>query len=154
MKVKDEIKVMARNKKASHDYFILESLEVGLVLTGTEIKSIRDNKVSINDSYVEAKNGTLKIINMHISPYKQGNIFNHDEIRDRILLAHKKEIIKLETRVKLESITIVPLELYLKRGKAKLTIAVCKGKKNYDKRDTIKEREENRKIAKLAKERY
>ncbi len=146
MKVKDEIKVMARNKKASHDYFILESLEVGLVLTGTEIKSIRDNKVSINDSYVEAKNGTLKIINMHISPYKQGNIFNHDEIRDRILLAHKKEIIKLETRVKLESITIVPLELYLKRGKAKLTIAVCKGKKNYDKRDALKEKELNKKM--------
>ena len=146
MKVKDEIKVMARNKKASHDYFILESLEVGLVLTGTEIKSIRDNKVSINDSYVEAKNGTLKIINMHISPYKQGNIFNHDEIRDRILLAHKKEIIKLETRVKLESITIVPLELYLKRGKAKLTIAVCRGKKNYDKRDALKEKELNKKM--------
>ena len=146
MKVKDEIKVVARNKKASHDYFILESLEVGLVLTGTEIKSIRDNKVSINDSYVEAKNGTLKIINMHISPYKQGNIFNHDEIRDRVLLAHKKEIIKLETRVKLESITIVPLELYLKRGKAKLTIAVCKGKKNYDKRDALKEKELNKKM--------
>ena len=146
MKVKDEIKVMARNKKASHDYFILESLEVGLVLTGTEIKSIRDNKVSINDSYVEAKNGTLKIINMHISPYKQGNIFNHDEIRDRILLAHKKEIIKLEARVKLESITIVPLELYLKRGKAKLTIAVCKGKKNYDKRDALKEKEIKKKM--------
>ena len=146
MKIKDEIKIMARNKKASHDYFILESLEVGIVLTGTEIKSIRDNKVSINDSYVEAKNGSLKIINMHISPYKQGNIFNHNEIRDRILLAHKKEIIKLETRVKLESITIVPLELYLKKGKAKLTIAICKGKKNYDKRDALKEKELNKKM--------
>lgn len=146
MKVKDEIKIVARNKKASHDYFILESLEVGIVLTGTEIKSIRDNKVSINDSYVEAKNGSLKIINMHISPYKQGNIFNHNEIRDRILLAHKKEIIKLETRVKLESITIVPLELYLKKGKAKLTIAICKGKKNYDKRDALKEKELNKKM--------
>ena len=146
MKVKDEIKIMARNKKASHDYFILETLEVGIVLTGTEIKSIRDNKVSINDSYVEAKNGSLKIINMHISPYKQGNIFNHNEIRDRVLLAHKKEIIKLETRVKLESITIVPLELYLKKGKAKLTIAICKGKKNYDKRDALKEKELNKKM--------
>jgi len=146
MKVKDEIKVVARNKKASHDYFILESLEVGIVLTGTEIKSIGDNKVSINDCYVEAKNGCLKIINMHISPYKQGNIFNHDEIRDRVLLAHKKEILKLETRVKLESITIVPLELYLKRGKAKLTIAICKGKKNYDKRDALKEKELNKKM--------
>ena len=108
MKKKDEIKIISRNKKASHDYFILETLEVGIELTGTEIKSIRDNKVSINDSYVEAKNGSLKIINMHIPPYKQGNIFNHNEIRDRVLLAHKKEIIKLETRVKLESITIVP----------------------------------------------
>ncbi len=146
MKIKDEIKVMARNKKASHDYFILDTLEVGIVLTGTEIKSIRDNKVSINDCYVEAKNGTLKIINMHISPYKQGNIFNHNETRDRILLAHKKEIIKLETRLKLESITIVPLELYLKRGKAKLSIAIAKGKKNYDKRDALKEKELNKKM--------
>ncbi|MBP5407524.1 MAG: SsrA-binding protein SmpB [Bacilli bacterium] len=139
MKKKDEIKIISRNKKASHDYFILETLEVGIVLTGTEIKSIREGKTSIDDAYVEAKSQTLKIINMHISPYKQGNIFNHDEIRERVLLAHKKEIIKLETKVKLESITIVPLQLYLKKGIAKLEIAICKGKKNYDKRESLKE---------------
>ena len=139
MKKKDEIKIISRNKKAYHDYFVLETLEVGIVLTGTEIKSIREGKTSIDDAYVEAKSQTLKIINMHISPYKQGNIFNHDEIRERILLAHKKEIIKLETKVKLESITIVPLQLYLKKGIAKLEIAICKGKKNYDKRESLKE---------------
>ena len=146
MRVKDEIKTIARNKKAYHDYFVLDTLEVGLVLTGTEIKSIRDGKVSINDCYIEAKNGSLKIINMHISPYKMGNIFNHNEIRDRVLLAHKKEIVRLETKVKLESITIVPLELYLKKGKAKLSIAVCKGKKNYDKRESLKEKDIRRDI--------
>ena len=138
MRIKDEIKVVVRNKKAQHDYFILDTLEVGIVLTGTEIKSIREGKASINDAYIEAKNGTLKIINMHISPYKQGNIFNHNEIRDRILLAHKREIIRLETKVKLESITIVPLELYIKKGKAKILIAIAKGKKNYDKRGKLK----------------
>ena len=111
MKKKDEIKIISRNKKAYHDYFVLETLEVGIVLTGTEIKSIREGKTSIDDAYVEAKSQTLKIINMHISPYKQGNIFNHNELRDRVLLAHKKEIIKLETKVKLESFTIIPLSL-------------------------------------------
>lgn len=137
----ESIKIVARNKKANHDYFIIDTLEVGISLYGTEIKSIRDTKVSINDAYVEAKDGKLSVINMHISPYKQGNIFNHNELRDRVLLAHKKEIIKLESKVKLESFTIIPLELYLKRGKAKLLIGLCKGKKNYDKREALKERD-------------
>lgn len=137
----ESVKVVARNKKANHDYFIVDTLEVGISLYGTEIKSIRETKVSINDAYVEAKDGKLSVINMHISPYKQGNIFNHNELRDRVLLAHKKEIIKLESKVKLESFTIIPLELYLKRGKAKLLIGLCKGKKNYDKREALKERD-------------
>lgn len=144
----ESVKVVARNKKANHDYFIIDTLEVGISLYGTEIKSIRDTKVSINDAYVEAKGGELKVINMHISPYKQGNIFNHNELRDRVLLAHKKEIIKLETKVKLESFTIIPLELYLKRGKAKLLIGLCKGKKNYDKRETLKEKDARKDISK------
>ena len=144
----ESVKVVARNKKANHDYFIIDTLEVGISLYGTEIKSIRDTKVSINDAYVEAKGGELKVINMHISPYKQGNIFNHNELRDRVLLAHKKEIIKLETKVKLESFTIIPLELYLKRGKAKLLIGLCKGKKNYDKRETLKEKDVRKDISK------
>lgn len=147
--VRDEIKVIARNKKASHDYFILDTIEVGISLYGTEIKSIRDTKVSINDAYVSAKGGQLSVINMHISPYKQGNIFNHSETRDRVLLAHKKEIIKLETKVKLESLTIIPLELYLKRGKAKLLIGLCRGKKNYDKRESLKERDVRKDIKKF-----
>ena len=144
----ESVKVVARNKKANHDYFIIDTLEVGISLYGTEIKSIRDAKVSINDAYVEAKGGELKVINMHISPYKQGNIFNHNELRDRVLLAHKKEIIKLESKVKLESFTIIPLELYLKRGKAKLLIGLCKGKKNYDKRETLKEKDVRKDISK------
>lgn len=143
---KEEEKIIARNKKAGHEYFIIDTLEVGIVLTGTEIKSIRNGKVSINEAYVTSKNGELTIENMHISPYKEGNIFNHDELRVRRLLAHKKEIIKLEVKAKLESMTIIPLELYLKRGRAKLSIAICKGKKNYDKRESLKEKDIQRRI--------
>lgn len=145
---KEGIKVIARNKRASHDYFILEEYEVGIILTGTEIKSIRGGKASINEAYVQAKNGLLSIENMHISPYKEGNIFNHQELRQRVLLAHKKEILKLENKVKLESMTIIPLELYISNGLAKLKIALCKGKKNYDKRESIKKKDIERNISK------
>ncbi len=148
MAKQEEIKIVARNKKANHDYFILDTLEVGIVLTGTEIKSIRDSKVSINEAYVEAKNEELKIYNMHIAKYSEGNIFNHQETRVRNLLAHKKEIIKLQTKVKLESMTIIPLEVYIKSGLAKLTIALCKGKKAFDKRNQLKEKEIESKINK------
>ena len=142
--MKEGIKLIARNKKASHNYFILDTLEVGISLTGTEIKSVRAGNVSINEAYVEAKNGCLKIINMHISSYKQGNIFNHNELRERMLLAHKREILKLENKVKLESMTLIPLDLYLKRGYAKITLGLCKGKKNYDKRESLKEEDLSR----------
>ena len=145
---KEERRVIARNKRASHDYFILEELEVGIVLTGTEIKSIRASKASINEAYVQAKKGLLTVENMHISTYKEGNIFNHKEIRSRVLLAHKKEILKFENKVKLESMTIVPLELYIYKGLAKLKIALCKGKKNYDKRESIKQKDIERNISK------
>ncbi len=143
---KEEIKIIARNKKANHEYFIIDTIEVGIVLTGTEIKSIRNGKVSLNEAYCTSKNGELIVESMHISQYKEGNIFNHSELRPRRLLAHKKEIIKLETKVKLESMTIIPLELYIKHGLAKLTIALCKGKKNYDKREDIKQRDMKRNI--------
>ena len=136
------------NRRARFDYVIEDEYEAGIVLTGTEIKSVRASKASINEAYVQAKKGLLTVENMHISTYKEGNIFNHKEIRSRVLLAHKKEILKLENKVKLESMTIVPLELYIVRGLAKLKIALCKGKKNYDKRESIKQKDIERNISK------
>jgi len=145
------IKVIARNKKVGHDYFILDTYEVGIVLTGTEIKSLRLGKVSINDAYCQIKNNELVIYNMHISKYDKGNIFNHSETRDRILLAHKKEINRLMGKVTLEGLTIIPIEVYLKEGLAKLKIAICKGKKNYDKRDDLKKKDVNIEIKRAMK---
>ena len=133
------VKVVSRNKRAPHDYFILDDYEAGIVLTGTEIKSIRASKVAIQDAYVQIKNGKAIIINMHIAKFDQGNIFNHQETRNRDLLLHKKEIRKLENKVKLEGLTIIPLEVYLKGGLAKVKIGLAKGKKDYDKRDSLKE---------------
>lgn len=135
---KNQKRVVARNKRVTHDYFILDSLECGIVLVGTEIKSVRASKVSIQESYCQIKNGTLYIYDMHIGKYDKGNIFNHDETRDRVLLAHKKEILKLEQKVKLEGLTIVPVEVYFVGGLLKVEVALCKGKKNYDKREDMK----------------
>ena len=142
------------NKKAYHDYFILETYEAGIVLQGTEIKSIRVNGANIKDSYAIVKNGEVFLLNMHISHYEQGNIFNHDETRTRKLLLNKKEINKIKDRIDLEGNTLVPLKLYFKNGKAKILIGIAKGKKNYDKRETIKERDIKREIAKDFKNRY
>ena len=146
-------KVIARNKKASHEYSILDTLECGIVLTGTEIKSIRMGKVSIQDAYCQVKNNTLNIYNMHIAKYDLGNIFNHQETRDRVLLAHKKEIRKLAQKTVLEGLTIVPLTVYLSTGLVKIEISLCKGKKNYDKRQSIKEKDIKRDLEK-SKYRY
>lgn len=145
------IKVVARNKKAQHDYFILETYECGIVLTGTEIKSIRASKVSIQDAYCYVKNEELIIVNMHIAKYDHGNIFNHEETRDRKLLAHKKEIRKLMGRSTQEGLTIVPLEVYITHGLAKVKIALVKGKKQYDKREDMKRQAVNKEIAKNLK---
>lgn len=142
------------NKKAYHDYFILETYEAGIVLQGTEIKSIRVNGANIKDSYAIVKNGEVFLLNMHISHYEQGNIFNHDETRTRKLLLNKKEIKKIKDKIDLEGNTLVPLKLYFKTGKAKILIGIAKGKKNYDKRETIKERDIKREIAKDFKNRY
>mgnify|MGYP002523440688 CR=1 FL=1 len=142
------------NKKAYHDYFILETYEAGIVLQGTEIKSIRVNGANIKDSYAIVKNGEVFLLNMHISHYEQGNIFNHDETRTRKLLLNKKEIKKIKDKIDLEGNTLVPLKLYFKNGKAKILIGIAKGKKNYDKRETIKERDIKREIAKDFKNRY
>lgn len=151
---KEEILVIARNKKAIHEYFILETYEAGIVLYGTEIKSIRNTKVSIQEAYCEVKQGEMYIQNMHISVYDKGNIFNHKEERERKLLLHKKEIIKLSTKVKLEGLTIIPLEVYINKGLAKLKIGLCKGKKLFDKRNDIKERSVKRDLDAKYKGKY
>lgn len=129
------------NRKAKYDYQIFEEIEAGIVLTGTEIKSIKQGKANLKDSYATIKKGEALLLNMHISPYEQGNIFNHEETRTRKLLLHKKEILKLQDKIKLEGFTLVPLKLYLKKNKAKILLGVAKGKKTYDKRETIKQRD-------------
>ena len=134
------------NRKAKYDYQIFETIEAGIVLTGTEIKSIRDGKANLKDSYATIKNGEAIIINMHISHYDKGNIFNHDETRTRKLLLHKKEILKLNDKIRLEGFTLVPIKLYFKNGKAKLLLGVAKGKKDYDKRESIKQKDIERDI--------
>lgn len=134
------------NRKAKYDYQIFETIEAGIVLTGTEIKSIREGKANLKDSYAKIKNGEAIIINMHISHYDKGNIFNHDETRTRKLLLHKKEILKLNDKIRLDGFTLVPLKLYFKKNKAKLLLGIAKGKKDYDKRESIKKRDIERDI--------
>ena len=145
------IKIVDQNKKASFNYFLSDFLEAGLSLTGTEIKSIKAHKVSLNDSYITFKNGEAFIINMNISEYEKGNIFNHDPLRTRKLLLHKNEILKFEQKTIKDGYTVVPTKLYLKKGRAKLEIALGKGKKLYDKRETIKARDDKRDMAKAMK---
>lgn len=142
------------NRKARHDYFIEEEYECGIVLTGTEIKSIRDGACNFNDSYVIVRNNELFILNMYIGIYKQGNIFNHEESRTRKLLMHKREILKIHDKIRLEGYTLIPLKLYFKNNKAKILVGLCKGKKNYDKRETIKERDIKRALEKVSKSKY
>lgn len=139
------------NRKASHDYFVEDKYEAGIVLTGTEIKSIRQGKCNIKDSYIIIKNNEAYILNTHISHYEQGNIFNHNETRTRKLLLNKKEILKLTDKINIEGYTIIPLKIYFVKGRAKVLIGVCKGKKNYDKRETIKQRDINRELNKTNK---
>ncbi len=150
--VKEEVKVIAQNKKARHDYFIEQTLEAGIVLSGTEVKSIRLGKVNLKDSYASVENGEVMISGMHISPYEQGNIFNKDPLRDRKLLLHKYEIRKLIGYIQRDGMTLVPIQLYFKKGKVKLEIGVAKGKKLHDKRDDIAERDAKREIDRRLKE--
>ena len=132
------------NKKAQHDYFVLETLHAGIVLTGTEIKSIRDGKCNIKDCYGIIRNHEVFLLNMFVSPYKEGNIFNHEETRNRKLLLHKKEIKKVEEAVNLKGLTLIPLKLYFKNNILKVALGICRGKKDYDKRESIKERDMKR----------
>ena len=147
----DSIKILTINKRASYDYFLEDFTEAGIELKGSEIKSLRINKAVIGDAYIVIRNGEAFVINMNISPYKQGGIFNHEPTRSRRLLLHKKEIYKLETKAAQKVMTIIPTKLYLKGGRAKLEIALAKGKKKYDKREVERKKEDERTIDKAIK---
>ena len=146
-----EFKVVADNRKARHDYFIEDTYEAGRSLTGTEIKSVREGRIQLKDSYISIRNGEAWIKGMHISPYKYGNIFNVDPDRDRKLLLHRYEIRKMFDKVRLKGYTLVPLRIYLKHGKAKMEVALAKGKNLVDKRETQKLRDAKREMEKALK---
>ena len=148
----DAIKQVAVNRKARHDYFVIESLEAGIALVGTEVKSVRTGEVNLKDAWVEVENGELFVLGMHISPYEKGNIFNRDPVRKRKLLVHKREIRHLAQEKKLKGYTLIPLQLYLKQGRVKLELGLCKGKKLYDKRADIAERDAKRVMDSALKE--
>lgn len=145
------IKVVADNRKAFHDYFIEEKFECGVCLSGTEVKSIRKGKINLKDSYCTIKDGEIFIVGVHISPYEQGNRFNLDPMRTRKLLMHKNEIIRLFSTIKQDGLTLVPTKVYFKDSKVKFEIGLARGKKNYDKRDAIAEKEAKRDIARTLK---
>jgi SsrA-binding protein len=147
-------RTFATNRKAFHDYEILESLESGIELTGTEIKSIRAGKLNLRESYARVQNGEVWLYNMHISPYDQGNIWNHEPLRPRRLLLHRSEIGKLAQKSKEQGLTLVPLRMYAKKGNAKLELAVVRGKRQYDKRAAIADRESKRDLDRIVKEAY
>ena len=152
MTKKDQIKVVAQNKKARHDYFIEQTLEAGIVLSGTEVKSVRQGKSNLKESYTVIENGQAYILGMHISPYEQGNIFNKDPLRDRKLLLHKSEINKLTGFIQQKGLTIIPLQMYFKNGFVKVELGVARGKKLYDKREDIAERDVKREIERRLKD--
>ena len=145
--------VIAQNRKANHDYTIIDTLEAGIVLQGTEIKSIRNSRMNLKDGFVRIRNGEAFLMNVHISPYEQGNIFNHDPLRTRKLLLHKKQIHKWQTEIKNSGMTIVPLRVYIKDGFAKVLIGLAKGKRDYDKRESLKRKDQDRQIQRVLKSR-
>lgn len=143
---KEELKTVAQNRKARHDYFVEESFECGIELRGTEVKSIRLGKCNLKDCYASVEKGEMWVHGMHISPYEKGNIFNTDPMRPKKLLLHKAEIRKLEQAVMQKGLTLIPLSVYLKQGRMKMQLGLCKGKKNYDKRDDMAKRDAEREI--------
>ena len=153
MAKKKGMKLIANNKKAFHDYFIEDTYEAGIALAGTEVKSLRMGKCSIKESFIRVENGEVYIYGMHISPYEKGNVFNKDPLRDRKLLMHKREILKLFGLVGKEGYTLVPLKLYFKGSRVKVEVGLCKGKKLYDKRDSLAKKEAGRDIERAMKER-
>ena len=141
-----EIKNVSTNKKAFHDYFVIESLEAGIELYGTEVKSVRNGRINLKDAWCSIENGEMFVKGMHISPYEQGNIFNRDPLRVRRLLLHKKEINRFLGLTKQQGYTLIPLSAYFKKGRLKIQVGLCKGKKNYDKREDIARRDAKRDI--------
>jgi len=144
-------KPLAQNKKASHDYHILDTIEAGLVLTGTEIKSVRAARINLKDGFAQIKNGEAWLMNVHISLYDQGNQFNHDPLRNRKLLLHKKQINQLAGEISKKGVTLVPLKVYIKNGFAKVLLGLAQGKHDYDKRESIKKRDQEREIRRTLK---
>ena len=144
---------LAENRKARHDYFVEETIEAGIALVGTEVKSIRAGKCNLKDCYADVRNSEVFIYNMHISPYEQGNIFNVDPLRERKLLLHKEQISRFNGLIAREGYTLIPLSLYLKEGKVKVALGLCRGKKNYDKRDSMLEKAHKRDMERTLKER-
>lgn len=151
---KGDGKLIAQNRKARYDYTILDTIEAGIVLQGTEIKSIRAGRINLKDGYASIRDGEIWLVNVHISPFEQGNQFNHDPVRPRKLLMKKKQIDRLIGEVKQGGITLVPLKVYIKNGFAKVLIGLAKGKKQYDKRETIKRRDQDRKLRRAIKDNY
>jgi SsrA-binding protein len=147
-------RTFATNRRAFHEYEILESVEAGIALTGTEIKSVRAGKVNLRDSYARVQDGEVLLYNMHVSPYEQGNIWNHEPLRTRKLLLHRGEIGRLAEQSQAKGLTLVPLRMYARKGHAKLELAVARGKKQYDKRAAIAERDTKRELDRVVKEAY
>ncbi len=141
------LQTVARNKKAYHDYFVLESFEAGIELFGTEVKSVRQGKVNLKDAWCSIEKGEIYVNGMHISPYEFGNIFNRDPMRKRRLLMHKREINRLYGQLKQQGLTLIPLSAYFNRGRLKVQVGLCKGKKNYDKRESIARKDAEREAA-------
>ncbi len=153
-KDKNKDTTVAQNKKAYHDYFVDETYEAGISLFGTEVKSVREGKINLKDSYVSVKTGEAILLGAHISPYEKGNIFNRDPLRSRKLLLHRREINKLIGLTQQQGYTLIPLKVYFKGSYVKVLLGLCRGKKNYDKRDAIAERDSKRQIDRAMKEQY
>lgn len=145
-------KTLVENRKARHDYFVEEAMEAGIALVGTEVKSIRKGRANIKEAYAQVVNGEIIMYGMHISPYEEGNIFNVDPLRPKKLLLHKAEIRRIEGMLNQQGLTLIPLSMYLKNGRVKINLGICKGKKNYDKRDAMLEKAHKRDIERQMKE--
>lgn len=150
----DHVKVVTRNKKARHDYEILETVEAGMVLLGSEIKSIRAGRVNIVEGFVRYQRGEMWLHNVHIATYDEAGVFGHEPLRPRKLLLHKKEIIQLQSKVDEKRLTLIPMQLYLKNGRAKLELALARGMKKYDKRESLRRKDDKRRMERAIKERF
>lgn len=149
---KGDGKLVAQNRKARHDYTVIDTVEAGISLQGTEIKSIRNNRINLKDGFVRFRNGEAFLFNVHISPYDQGNLFNHEPRRSRKLLMHKKQIVKLHEESQKKGMTVIPLKVYIKNGYAKVLVGLAKGKREHDKRETLKRKDQEREIQRALKD--